>query len=228
MSPKAYGRSAGRLPRQLFFKIGFTLILLGYFLVWLPQPVAGLSFIGLEMGEWIKFMPQIRSGQVALDRNLFYLPPITLGLLLALWTSGWPNRRWQTWAVRATAILVAMLAFPAIEAILYEGSDQWLGRVLMIAAVVVTAASIPLLDRLPPRRRFTVVWMVMTVLAIIGMAAPSWAYVMVRPAAAELFANEVGVGPGVWLNGFGHLLIAIVALSFLMDRGQLQAAEPQQ
>lgn len=226
MSPEINGRSAGKPLRQFFLKTGFTLVLLGYLMVWLPQPVAGLSFIGLEIGEWVKFMPQIRSGQVAVNRNLFYLPPITLGMLLVLWTSGWPNRRWQTWAMRTVAILVAMLAFPALEAILYEGRDQWLVRVLMILAVVVMAFLLPLLDRLPRRRRSTVVWIIMIILAMTGLIFPSWAYLTVRPAAADLFASGVGVGPGVWLNGVGDLMIAIVALTFLIDIGPLRAADP--
>jgi hypothetical protein len=79
--------------------LAFTMILAGYLMVWLPQPVVGLSLMGLEMGEWVKFLPQVQAGSLP-DRNLFYLPPITLSLMMIIWTAGWPNRRWQTWAAR--------------------------------------------------------------------------------------------------------------------------------
>jgi len=191
---------------------------LGYLLVWLPQPVAGLSFIGLEMGEWVKFLPQVNTGQIAASRNLFYLPPITLGLMLALWTAGWPDRRWQSWAMRAVAVMVAMLAFPAVEAILHEASDQWLGRVLMFLLVVVVAVSMPFLDRLPRISGMTVAWVAMTSLAVIGLVLPTWAYLAIRPAVVQLLDRGVGIGPGVWLNGVGHLLIGVTAVLLLVEQ----------
>ena len=36
--------------------LGFTAVFIGYLSVWLPGPAAGLSFLGVELGEWIKFM----------------------------------------------------------------------------------------------------------------------------------------------------------------------------
>lgn len=204
--------------RQLPYKLGFVLVLAGYLMVWLPQPVAGLSFIGLEIGEWIKFLPQMQSGEIAANRNLFYLPPITLGLLLALWTTGWPNRRWQSWAMRAVAVLLAMLAFPAVEAILDEGADQWLGRVLAIVLVLIVALSIPVLDRLPRNSGLNLAWFLMLILAFIGLLLPTWAYMAVRPVVAQLLIRDVGVGPGVWLNGVGHFLIGATSLLFLVER----------
>jgi hypothetical protein len=196
----------------LLYEIGFTLILVGYLMVWLPQPVAGLSFIGLEMGEWVKFLPQVRSGEIPASRNFFYLPPVVLGLMLALWTTGWPNSRWRTWVMRLVAIIVAMLAFPAVEAMLEEGLDQWLGRVLMILLVAVVAALIPLLDRLPGDSGLRVARIMILALAAAGIILPTWAYLEIRPAVAQLLEGEVGIGPGVWLNGAGFLLVAIAAV----------------
>jgi hypothetical protein len=207
--------------RQMLIRLGFTITLLGYFMVWLPYKLAGLSFIGLEIGEWVKFLPQIRSGQISADRNLFYLPPITLGLVLALWTAGWPNRRWRTWATRAVAVLVALLALPAVEAVLYEGSDQWLGRLVAVLFVVLVVILLPLLQRLPNGNGLKVAWIATLVIALAGLILPTWAYLTVRPAVVELFADEVGTGPGLWFNGIGHLLVAVGALTWLLEqRGQ--------
>ncbi len=203
---------------QTLFKFGCTAILLGYFMVWLPHNLAGLSFIGLEIGEWVKFLPQVRSGQIPADRVLFYLPPITLGLILALWTTGWPNRRWQSWVMRAVAVLIAMLAFPALEVILYEGSDQWLGRLIMILAVAITALLVSRLQRLPNGLGFVVARGLTLIVALGGLVLPTWAYLEVRPAVAELFSGAVGIGPGLWLNGIGHLLVALPALSWFLER----------
>lgn len=200
---------------ESLLKLGFTAILLGYLLVWLPQPVVGLSFIGLELGEWVKFLPQVRSGEIIADRNLFYLPPITLSLMMILWTANWPNRRWQTWVMRGLALLVALLAFPAIEAIRDEPADQWLLRIGLIGGIVFVAFLIPLLRRLPSRKLKILSWSGICLLALLGLALPIWAYLSFLPAISELIGQKVGIGPGVWLNIGGNLSVVLTALYFL-------------
>ncbi len=193
-------------------KLGFPTILLAYFLVWLPQPVVGLSFIGLEMGEWIKFIPGVQAGNVSADRNLFYLPPITLGLMLLLWSSNWPNRRWKTWVMRGMAILIALLAFPAIESLLDEPSDQWFLRLIWVSVVVLLALILPVSKWLPGKLIWTGSWSLIAILALIGLVLPSWVYIAVRPFAADIIGAAVGFGPGFWLNGLGHLFILVAAI----------------
>ena len=78
--------------------LGLTAILAGYFMVWLPGPSAGLQLIGIEVGEWIKFLG------IGAGRNWFYLPPIVIGLTLALLAATWPNGRIQTWMARGLAV----------------------------------------------------------------------------------------------------------------------------
>ena len=51
--PAARWRPPSRLG---LLALGLTAIFIGYFLVWLPGPGAGLSLIGVEVGEWIKFL----------------------------------------------------------------------------------------------------------------------------------------------------------------------------
>lgn len=197
---------------NIVLKLGLTTILLAYFLIWLPQPVVGLSFIGLEMGEWVKFIPAVQAGNVSADRNLFYLPPITLGLMLLLWSSNWPNRRWKTWALRGLAILVALLAFPAVESFLDETANEWLLRLIWVAIVVLLAFALPILTRLPEKLVWIGSWSLIAVLAFIGLVLPSWAYIAVRPFAADIIGAVVGFGPGFWLNGVAHLSILVVAI----------------
>ena len=183
--------------------LGFTLILAGYLMVWLPQPTAGLSLIGLEMGEWIKFLPQVQAGATP-DRNLFYLPPILLSIMMILWTAEWPTNRWQTWAMRGLAFAVSLLAFPALEAIRDEPSSQWLLRLVLIGLVAVTAVLSPLLRRLPNK----LLPLLLLILAVLNLALPLWAYTAVRPIIADLLQTDVGIGPGLLLHILGNGLIS--------------------
>lgn len=202
----------GRRLAPLLLRIGFTTILLGYLVVWLPQPVVGLSFIGLEMGEWVKFVPQVRAGELWPGRDVYYLPPITLGLMLALWTAEWSERRWQTWAARLLAIMVAMLSFPALEVILEEPPKEWLLRLLLVGLVAIVAMSAGLLARAAGRRYRELRRGLFLVLGLAGAILPLWAFLAMRPAIQGLLAADYSIGPGVWLNTLGNLLVVLVVL----------------
>lgn len=183
---------------------GLTAIFVGYLMVWLPGPAAGLSFLGIELGEWIKFLG------VGQRRNLFYLPPITLGLMLALLAAMWPNGRWQTWAMRGLAVAVSLLALPAVPAIRGEPRSEWLLRLVLIALVGAVVVLTGLTGSL--RRQQRLFWLLLVGLGVVGALAPFWLYLVVRPLISQVFALPVGIGAGVWLNGGGHLLVAAASL----------------
>ena len=205
---------------QTLAKAGFTAILIGYLMVWLPQPVVGLSFTGVELGEWVKFLPEVRAGEIAPGRNLFYLPPITLALMMILWSAGWSGRRWQTWALRGLAVLVALLAFPALEALRFEPVGEWILRLGLVTLVVIMAILSSATDGLVKEPLVRGSWIGIVLLALIGLLLPTWAYLSVRPVVSNLFRGEVGIGAGVWLNAAGHL--ALLAASTLALFGLAQ------
>jgi hypothetical protein len=199
---------------QTLIRISFTIILLGYFLVWLPQPVAGLSFIGLELGEWVKFLPQARQGEILPSRNFFYLPPVTLGAMMALWTVRWSNRRWRTWVIRGTALLISLLALPAIESFLYEPVSQWILRLLFIGVVpiaILLATTYASKESVPD----TIPWVYFVGLGLIGALFPLWIYLAIRPVVGEIIGSKVGFGVGILLNILGHGLLGALGMIYL-------------
>lgn len=186
---------------------GITAVFLGYLSVWIPGPSAGLQFIGVEVGEWLKFLG------VGPIRNVFYLPPITLGSIIVLFSYGWSNRRMQSWIWRGIGCAIAVLSFPALEDI--TGSTQaeywpriwWIGAVLGLAVVV---TSLRFLQR--DVRGQTAVYLLIALIGIVGAMYPTWLYNAVRPTISLIMGNNVGVGLGVWLNGAGHIFLSLVAL----------------
>lgn len=187
--------------------LALTAVFIGYLTVWLPGPAAGLSFLGFELGEWVKFMG------VGPVRNLFYLPPITLALMLVALTLPWPNGRWSTWAMRALAVLISLLAFPALEDITGPFTQEYLPRVqwigLVVGAVGVTAV---LSQIMPGDIRTGLCWLLLVVLGVAGAVQPMRLYLLIQPTISQLFGVPVGFGWGIILNGAGHLLIAIISL----------------
>lgn len=199
--------------RQSLLLAGLTAVFTAYFLIWLPGPAVGLQFIGVEIGEWIKFLG------VGLGRNWFYLPPITLGAMLALVTLTWPPRRWQNWALRGLAVVVSLLAFPAIEAIRYEAVSEWRLRLVLIGCVLLLALLTGLVERwqLPN----WLPWLFLALLGIVGAVFPFWFYGQIRPLVSQAVGLPIGIGPGVWLNGAGHLLVTAVASRSLKEKNRI-------
>jgi hypothetical protein len=189
---------------QMLLKLGFTAIFIGYLNVWLLGPGVGLSFLGIEMGEWFKFLG------LGARRDLFYLPPITLSLMLLIWTITWSRQGWQAWFMRAIAVLISLLAFPAIEDISGPVREQYTLRVVLIGVVVLVAVLSGFWRPTGKRKRLP--WLLLALLGLIGAFLPTWIYLIVRPFASQIMGVPISIGVGVLLNGVGHLLVTAVSL----------------
>jgi hypothetical protein len=161
------------------------------------------------MGEWIKFMG------MGPTRNWFYLPPISLGLMLAVWTVGWPDGRWQTWMMRAVAVAVSLLSFPALEDLTGQSALEYTPRVWAIGLVVGVAGVSGMIGRWQPAARLK--WLVIALLALGGYILPSWVYGQAQTAVSEVIGLPIGVGLGLWLNRFGYTVATVVALKQFFD-----------
>lgn len=214
------GRVVNAVRRRWLLSVGLTAVFVGYLMVWLPGPGAGLQLIGVELPEWIKFLG------VGRRRDLLYLPPVLLGGLLALWTATWPSGRPRTWLARLLAVAVAGLAFPAIASIAGEPADQWLARLALIAAVAAVAVLSALLARAGDRTQ-QAVWVSMALIAVIGAIVPTWQYLALRPVVEEILRVPVGIGPGVWLSALGFLAAATAAaLEFAAGGAKRKKRQP--
>ncbi|MCA9916302.1 MAG: hypothetical protein KC445_00040 [Anaerolineales bacterium] len=190
---------------QTLFLLSFTTILVGYFMVWLPGPSAGLQLLGFEMGEWTKFFG------LGVKRNWFYLPPITLALSLLFFTVGWGNGRYQTWLFRGVAVAVSLLAFPALEDLTGPTQSEYLSRLVGIALVVAVAGLLTLFNGQNRPWLLPVSRILLIVAGLVGLVLPTLIYGEVRPYASDLMHLQLGYGPGFWLNGVGHVAIVLLA-----------------
>jgi hypothetical protein len=193
-----------RLSQSLLI-LGFTAVFVGYLSVWLHGPGVGLTFLGVEMGEWFKFLG------LGARRDLFYLPPIILGLMLSVWTWTWPEKDgfdWHAWTVRGLGVLVSLLTFPAIEDISGPVREQYLLRVVLIG-LVLGAALVTGFWR-PNRGWRRLPWLLLAGLGLSGALLPTWLYVQVQPFLSDILGVSVNAGLGFWLNILGNTLIVII------------------
>lgn len=189
---------------------GLTAMFIGYLVVWLPGPAAGLQIIGLELGEWIKFLG------VGASRNWFYVPPIVMGLIVALLAAMWPNGQWRTWLARLLAIALAMLSFPAVAAVQMEPWSEWLARLVAIGVVAAVAFGGALAPAGACAARW--LWLAIALVALPGGLLPTAHYFSVLPVVEGILQQSLGAGPGVWLNLAGGVLVGIMALAEVISR----------
>ena len=202
---------------QTLLVLGFTAVFVGYLSVWLRGPGVGLSFLGIEMGEWFKFLG------LGSRRDLFYLPPITLGLMLAVWTMTWPSTSgpgagfdWRGWTVRMLAVLVSLLAFPAIEDITGPAREEYVLRVVLVGLVTIVALVSGFWRLQEGWRKLP--WLIMVILGVLAAILPAWQFLQVQPYLSALIGLPVRSGYGLWLNILGNALVVVVcALQTLRD-----------
>jgi hypothetical protein len=87
--------------------MGWVLASVGYYGPWIAHATAGLTLSGVDMGEFVKFLPGVLDGTLPVTRQMFYLPPfaaaVTIALLIGSPRLGYP------WLLRVPALLLAAL-----------------------------------------------------------------------------------------------------------------------
>jgi hypothetical protein len=191
--------------------------LAGYLGPWVDHPVAGLTILGLDLGEYVKFLSPVRSGAVSLWREGFYLPLLAVSLTCSL--AAFRRELAYPWAVRALLLAAAVVAalnllppaWTPQRMLTPEFQQQTLWIALCLAAMVFS----PFLALLPR-------WIVAALVAALSLAAlvlPLWQFFQVLPAIAELYNHPLAPGWGLFVTGLGlGGLLAAAALLALPAR----------
>lgn len=191
------------------------LTLAGYFGPWVPHRVAGLVVTGLDLGEYVKFLPVVRGGQVTLWREGFYLPLVTVSLALSL-AAFRPALRYG-WPLRVLLLLVAGVAAlnllpPAWDQSTFR-NPEFRQQIQALALCLGAAAISPVLALLP--RWFSV--SLVLVLSVLALWFPLRDFLRVLPTIRELYNQPFPFGWGVYVMAAGLLLlIAVEGMSLLL------------
>ncbi len=206
----------GRVLRVLL-PLGALLAFWGYVGPWVDHRVAGLAILGLDLGEYVKFLPMVRGGTTSLWREGFYLPlvAISLALSLCVWR---PELRWQrpvvAWLMIAVQVLGAIAAAlnmlpPAWtpQRMLTPEFQQQLAAILLCLAAVAFGPFLALLPRL-------VTGVFVFLLSAVAAVVPVIQFLRVLPQIATLYNHNLVPGWGMYLMLIG--LAMLVALGGLL------------
>jgi hypothetical protein len=186
--------------------VGIALMLTGFFSPWIDHPVAGLALTGFEIGEWIKFAPEVRAGTVSLSRSGFYWSAAAAAVGLAVVAAGVGPHRRIRWLLLASAAGVALLPFPLVEEITSRAGMQanW-PRFGLIALGLVAVGAVAGWGRRMPQWTLGVALVVM---GAGGLVVASATFVAAEPIVERIYHRLIDPGVGLILVQAGLIALA--------------------
>lgn len=181
----------------------------GYFGAWTPHRAAGLVITGVDLAEYVKFLPPVMSGQIPIQREAFYLPLVSASLTATLVAS----RRSLPFGLR---LLLGAAAIPLALAMLPPAWTPGLLRLpefrLQTLAILACLTALPLtvlLRYLPDR----VILLGIALLALAAALWPAWSFSRVLPAIRDVYRAALAPGWGFWLALIAQLGLAFYAIA---------------
>jgi hypothetical protein len=223
--------------REVFRKVTPVALLLafaGYLGPWVDHQAAALVLSGQDMGEFVKFLPEVREGKVFMERLLFYLPPLATAVGLALLAGMRDGEgRWRMAYPWPVAIFLAAAVWPVSLTLL---PPVWSPEVLTddefrlqffaflfclaLAGLRLLVGTERLLRRLPAQALPAVVGC----LCLAAAALACWQFLTIKPAIDQVYGHPVRVGWGFVLTMVGLLAVTVVALWAAVGRSGPRAA----
>jgi hypothetical protein len=209
--------------RRWLLPLAALLTLAGYFGPWVPHRAAGLVIIGLDLGEYVKFLHPIRSGEISLWREGFYLPLIAVSVALSL--HAYRRELAYAWPVKIGLLLVAGVAAlnllpPAWSPPLLLAPEFRLLTAAMLLCLGLAATS-PLLALLPAWTSAGII----LVLSILAIWLPIQSFLRVLPAIADIYGHSITPGWGLWLMVVGLVGMAGGAMLDLTTKSRASVQE---
>ena len=196
---------------------------------WVDARGPGLTLLGIDLAEYVKFLPAVRSGALLVAREQFYLPLFTLSVgmsLLALMSASWLQRPIRLILV-LQAIPCALALLPPAWSPATFGQAEFQPQLRMLAV----ALTLALLSLLAPwlwphqvvwsRRGRQVLTGLLALLALAATALPLWQWAHVQPAIEAVFHRPVNLGWGGWSLLLGG--VALAASAVLLARAESTA-----
>jgi hypothetical protein len=184
-----------------------AIAIIGYFGPWAPHRAAGLVILGGDLAEYVKFLPEVASGQVAVRREVFYLPLLSASLGASLLASRPRLPGWLRAALAISAVPTALALLPPAWSLATLRQAEF--RLQMLALLVCLAAALahPALRRVSD----TVALGLTGLLMLAACALPAWSYLRVQPFIAAVYRSSLPLGWGFWACLIGHALSAMGA-----------------
>jgi hypothetical protein len=179
----------------------------GTFLPWIWHESVALQLTAPGLAEFVKFLPQVRTGQVEIERLFFLLPlflaMLALPLFAANWALGLPA--WLGWLMRLVVIPLALAGLSPVWTPAILIAPEFRLQTLLAVVAIGLSLGAPLLKSLPLKPLV----ILLMVAASGALILPYWQFSLVQADIAEAYQEPVSLGWGWWLTAGGLVLSMI-------------------
>jgi hypothetical protein len=172
---------------------------------------------GQDMGEFVKFLPEVRAGTAPMIREFFYLPPFAAALGLILLMAS--KRLAYPLVVRAVMLLavlgLAWAMLPPVWTPQLLVTAEFRKQTVAIAFCLLLLIIHPVLRYLPLR----LTALAIMVLPLLGAGLPLWQFFSTREAVNRAYGWPVQVGWGLWVTVLGFLIVIAGAVTLFGTDG---------
>ena len=201
--------------------IGWGLAVLGFLGPWVSHPTAALTLSGVDMGEFVKFLPAVLDGSLRLIRQLFYLPAFAVTVSIALLIGSRRlcySKLFQTLGL-LLAIPVSLQLLPPAWSPSSLMTAEFRTQTIALGVSWLLLGTWWLIGRLPS-------WLTGPLSAALCLGAivlPLWQYLTVKPAIDKVYGQSAGTGWGFFLCLTG--LVLTTAASTLLTLASNRRSE---
>ena len=195
-----------RLTTIIVAILALIFLAFGYWGRWIAHPAAGLNILGVDLPEYVKFVPEVRYGNIPINRLVFFAMPVSLALGLILFAS--MQMRLSVWLRGLAGILAIPVALSMLPPAWTPGllmTPEFRTQTIVIMALLAAVFLIPLWKQILPD------WLRGGLFVLIGLLPiPAIsAFFKVMPALEKLYNHPLKAGPGVYFLVVGIILMVI-------------------
>jgi multisubunit Na+/H+ antiporter MnhB subunit len=201
--------------RTLLTAIAVGLILIGFFSPWVTHNTAGLAMTGFEIGEWIKFVPEMRGEPPPLRRTDFYWSPIAAAAGLAVLAAD--RTRWvlRNWLLVLLACVFSLFPFPLLEELQgLGGISASVGRLVLTGFGLALAALALWRRKLASKLRGAI----LIIPAGLGLVLASYAFAAAEPIVERLYNHSIDPGLAYNMTRGGMFLLVVAGILYLLHQ----------
>jgi hypothetical protein len=194
--------------------LALLFLALGYWGRWIAHPAAGLNILGVDLPEYVKFVPEARYGVIPINRLVFFAMPAALALGLILFASS--RMRVPVWLrglAGALAIPVALSMLPPAWTPGLLMTPEFRTQTIVIMALMAAVFLIPLWKQLIPDWLRGIFFILAGLLPLPALSA----FFKLMPALEKLYNHPLRSGPGVWWTVAGMTLMVGAGVLFAVS-----------
>jgi hypothetical protein len=176
----------------------------GGFAPWIWRESVALQLTAPGLAEFIKFLPEVRLGQLQIERLYFLLPLFWAMLTLPLFIEnrGLMLPRWLRWAGRLATIPLALASLSPVWTPAILRAPEFRLQTLLAGCALGLALVAPLLRRLPLK----ILILGSCLGGIIAIILPVWQFSLIQMPLMDVYRGPVALGWGWWLTVSGMVI----------------------